>query len=227
MKIINLLALATVFVVMVVSNVNGQVVRKGNINNSGALVSSGTGVVYIDCSGLPSTYTPSELAAAKHLSVGQLKKHGVNDRPSINDKVSMRFVVSKNNINASGTEEAGATMSWRDASGYANADLSDLSAPSTSGACYNYEYPAGSGKGKWRLPNQKELRIIYAHHGELEAAMGSPNSFLDGGTDQNPTPYMSITTGVNTVFYIFFNKPVHPYTITIDRLLRVRCIRDL
>lgn len=190
----------------------------------GQKVSEEKGMAVIDCSGLhvDALKTSTEVANSKTAG-GRLKRHKhdgkLNGNPNVNEKVSPKFAVSKSDINSTGTEQTNAVMTWAQAAGWnaaANNTNDEVSTAAT--GCAEYA-PAGSFKGDWRLPTQRELILIWVLKKDLEAISG----FKTFGAGY----YWSATEiGSGNGWFVLF---AYGYTSNDGKTInnRVRCVRDL
>lgn len=126
----------------------------------------------VDNSNLPAEVLidRSNANSANKSSAGQLPRHlahtGIGSNPSVNDYISRKFEVSRENISSSGGESSSATMSWAVAMGYDTDENANsrqnhyISSPKTGCAAYKGTENNEKEEGLWRLPTQKELILL-------------------------------------------------------------------
>ena len=202
----------------------------------------------IDCSGMPkrSVKSPEELVKSKIVDVSngssRVRRHlqiagvggyinsssGTNSTLIVNSKVSRRFAISTTDINDYGeSTTTEGISSWAAASGWeygANYNIEGADLPALSGCVlYKGKDNKESEFGKWRLPTQRELLVIYTLYGQLESTSVSTglNVFVNGNyvssSEFAMSQYLSVDIIAGGVYTSYKGA----------RGSKVRCIRDL
>ena len=173
-----------VFVILLILSLPQEVAAQRVIVENGYAV--------IECSDMPSEVikSPTELTLSKIHGNVRLHILGASDQRGkfdtskfgtdkvyVNDKISRKFAIAPNDY-----PKAGARITWDDASGWLIVNNIVTDKKATGCALYQGKDNNISEKGMWRLPTQKELIIIYAHHGQLERAISGFGKFSDDKT---------------------------------------------
>ena len=214
----------------------------------------------IDCSGMPkkAIKTGDELKDSKQTVGGRVLRHrqanpkgdeivhttnGTDGKGTnmINQKVSRKFAVAPNDIDANGVAQPTghtATMTWAQAAGWfcgtgeekpplkpweagANIEITGESEPADTG-CAMYRGRSGTDpKGSWRLPTQRELMIIYSLHGQFAKTTTAGFVAFSSSNYWSAAEYY----GSNSWYVNFLGGVVTSYNKTNG--FRARCVRDL
>lgn len=158
--------------------------------------------------------TPSELSSQK--TSDRINRHTESDE--INKKISRRFAVTK--VDISGARG----MNWAEASGWnLSPGGNNIGAiPANTGCPMYYD---GLNIGKWRLPTQRELMLIYQMRSELEAIDGF-YAFMSVNY-WSSTEHSNGSNYVSNSWYINFKDGSVNDNGYQGEGIHVRCIRDL
>ena len=142
---------------------------------------------------------------------------GNGGNPSVNDRVSVRFIIAPSDLAAS---------TWAAAAGFpdAGSNLETAFSGSPSGGCAGYGATADGGGRKWRVPTQRELMLLWLYRDAVNTVYPSGPIGKEAGS----TAYWSSTEqdAGNAWYFDFDKRTLKCDSQSKSTPCRVRCVSD-